>query len=182
MPTEHPAADTHATRPVSFSGSGQVRVRLRRADDERPLTMHRCWSGAVSPAGGGQGIRTPEDGLGTALAVFKTASIGHSDSPPRCGIHCAVPALAHDGRSAACARMLLATGAADSSRSLWVVPRTHGNCGGRHQPNGPHDRPQTSEPDVSEPDASEPDVEVVSSATTRGRSWRDGQRSLSARI
>lgn len=28
--------------------------------------------------------------MGTALAVFKTASIGHSDSPPWCGAHSAV--------------------------------------------------------------------------------------------
>jgi hypothetical protein len=48
------------------------------------------WSSSCSCWCGGRGIRTPGDGVATAPTVFKTVSIGHSDSPPgSCGPHCA---------------------------------------------------------------------------------------------
>jgi hypothetical protein len=56
-------------------GPSETPSGCRRATPDRRC----CWSGAVCAACGGQGIRTPEDGLGTALAVFKTVPAWPAD-------------------------------------------------------------------------------------------------------
>jgi hypothetical protein len=88
-----PLSEGHSSGRTSGHPSTVTAPARRRAAQEAWYSLSRrlrprgrsCWSAAVRPRGGGRGIRTPENGLGTVLAVFKTAAIGHSASPPTCG-------------------------------------------------------------------------------------------------
>lgn len=77
VPTISPQmAVSGRSQPGSAEPAGDLRLAQGRP--------RFCRSGHECPASGGQGIRTPEDGLGTALAVSETAG---KITRPHNGVH-----------------------------------------------------------------------------------------------